>query len=89
MTSPLLVYPSLDRLAKAHLRKLRTLARKRAANAIDATHHRPDGGHRPPASGPGRSPGRPDGCSATTSSARANIARRPRPSADQHERHHP
>lgn len=36
MTSPLLVYPTLDRLSKAHLRKLRTSGKGAAAHAIDA-----------------------------------------------------
>jgi CRISPR-associated protein Csd1 len=35
MMSPLMVYPSLDRLAKAHLRKLRTGHHEAAATAID------------------------------------------------------
>ena len=36
MTSPLLVYPALDRLSKAHLRKLRTSGKEAAAYAIHA-----------------------------------------------------
>lgn len=35
MTNPMLVYPTLDRLAKAHLRKLRTSGKEPAAAAID------------------------------------------------------
>ena len=35
MVSPLMVYPSLDRLGKAHLRKLRTSGKEGAAAAID------------------------------------------------------